>query len=75
LSGTARLSFMRPSTYRIDDHNYCDGCGSFLANCRLIAGGVHDRRQFCSFVCYDRWREGRAPDRRCSDEHATAHAD
>ena len=42
----------------MDDHNFCDYCRSYLANGRLIAGGVHDRRQFCSFVCYDRWHAG-----------------
>ena len=39
----------------MDDRNSCDYCRSYLANGRLIAGGVHDRRQFCSIVCYDRW--------------------
>jgi hypothetical protein len=46
------------STRPIDEHNYCDYCRRYLANGRLIAGGVHDRRQFCSFVCYDRWNAG-----------------
>jgi hypothetical protein len=48
------MASMRP----IDDHNSCDHCRSYLASGRLIAGGIHDRRQFCSFACYDRWHAG-----------------
>jgi hypothetical protein len=46
------------SIHPVDDRNSCDYCRRYLANSRLIAGGVHDRRQFCSFVCYDRWHAG-----------------
>ena len=43
------------SVHPVDDRNSCDYCRRYLANRRLIAGGVADRRQFSSFVCYDRW--------------------
>jgi len=46
------------SVHPVDDRKSCDYCRRYLANGRLIAGGVHDRRQFCSFVCYDRWHAG-----------------
>ena len=56
LSGRGpRRSVMRPSVRAFEDRNSCDYCRCYLANCRLIAGGADDRRQFCSFPCYDRW--------------------
>jgi len=39
----------------VNTQSSCDYCRSFMGNCRLIAGGPQDRRQFCSFVCYGRW--------------------
>src|SRR4051812_3789172 len=41
--------------------NSCDYCRRFLGDGYVIAGGPESRKQFCSFACYDNWRQELPP--------------
>jgi hypothetical protein len=41
---------------RESGYNSCNYCRGLMTDARVIAGSPSDRKQFCSYACYESWK-------------------